>query len=94
MDANLSGLFLSNFEITPCKNHSDTNLVKIHYGVIEILSFSCCALFLGTAAILEFQNAKKKKYITDSYKKHSGTKMDQFQLMGLEILSFSYLCYF
>ena len=30
MDAKLTGLFLFNFEITPCKNHSDTNLVKIH----------------------------------------------------------------
>ena len=30
MDANLTGLFLFNFETTPCKNHSDTNLVKIH----------------------------------------------------------------
>ena len=30
MDANLTGLFLFNFETTPCKNHSDTNLIKIH----------------------------------------------------------------
>ena len=30
MDANLTGLLLFNFETTPCKNHSDTNLVKIH----------------------------------------------------------------
>ena len=30
MDANLTGLFLFNFETAPCKNHSDTNLVKIH----------------------------------------------------------------
>ena len=30
MDANLTGLFLFNFETTPCKNHSDTNLVNIH----------------------------------------------------------------
>ena len=28
------------------------------------------------------------------YKKHSGTKLDQFQSMVLEISSFSYLCYF
>ena len=28
MNANLTGLFLSYFETTPCKNHSDTNLVK------------------------------------------------------------------
>ena len=30
MDANLTRLFLFNFETTPCKNRSDTNLVKIH----------------------------------------------------------------
>ena len=30
MDANLTGLFLLNFETTSCKNHSDTNLVKNH----------------------------------------------------------------
>ena len=59
MDANLTGLFLFNFESTSCKNHSDTNLVQIHYAVIEILSFSCSALFLVTAAILESQTAKK-----------------------------------
>ena len=76
MDANLTGLFLFNFELTSCKNHSETNLVKIHGAVIEILSFSCSALFLVTAAILESQTAKKNT--TDSCKKHSDTKMDQF----------------
>ena len=30
MDVNLTGLFLFNFETTSCKNHSDTNLGKIH----------------------------------------------------------------
>ena len=30
MDANLTGLFLFNFESTSCKNYSDTNVVKIH----------------------------------------------------------------
>ena len=87
MDANLTRLFLFNCESTSCKNHSDTNLVKIHYAVIEILSFSCSALFLVIAAILKSQTAKK-------YTKHSGTKTDQFQSMGLKILSFSCLCYF
>ena len=62
MDANLTGLFLFNFESTTCKNHSDTNLVKIHSAVIEILSFSCSALFLVTAAILESLTAKKRIY--------------------------------
>ena len=85
MDANLTGLFLFNFESTSCKNHSDTNLVKIHYAVIEILSFSCSALFLVTAAMW---NPKLQKNTTDSYKKHSGTKTDQFQPMVLKILSF------
>ena len=58
MDANLTGLFLLNLESTSCKNHSDTNLV------IEILSFSCSALFLVTAAILESQTAKKYKFFS------------------------------
>ena len=45
INANLTGLFLFYFETTPCKNHSDTNLVKVHLAVIEILSFSCSVLF-------------------------------------------------
>ena len=45
MDANLTGIFLLYFETTLCKNHSDTNLVKIRSAAIEILSFSCSALF-------------------------------------------------
>ena len=40
-DAILTGLFLINFKTAYCKNHFDTNLVKIHEAVIEILSFSC-----------------------------------------------------
>ena len=86
MDANLTGLFLFNFESTSCKNHSDTNLVKIHSAVIEILSFSCSALFLVIAAILESRAAKKYNGFN---RKHSGTKTDQFQPMGPKILSFS-----
>ena len=39
--AMLTGLFLLNFKITHCKNHFDTNLVKIHSAVIEMLSFPC-----------------------------------------------------
>ena len=30
MESNLTCLFLFKFETTPCKNHSDTNLVKVH----------------------------------------------------------------
>ena len=42
----LTGLFLSNFRTTQCKNHFDTKLVKIQSGVIEILSFfKFCAIF-------------------------------------------------
>ena len=46
-----------------------------------------CAIF----SISKWQsswNPKLKKNITTSYKKHSGTKLDQFEPMGLEILSF------
>ena len=45
----MTGLFLFNFKTTHFKNHFDTNLVKIHQAVIEILSFSCSMLFLVTA---------------------------------------------
>ena len=44
-DAILTGLFVFNFKTTHCKTHFDTNLVKIHSEVIEILSFSCSVLF-------------------------------------------------
>ena len=80
MDANLPGLFLFNFETTPCKNYSDTNLVKIHLAVIEILSFSCSVLFLVTANGSHLGIPNCKKNITASYKKHSGTKLDQWVL--------------
>ena len=88
MDANLTGLFISNFETTPCKNHSDTNLVKIDIAVIEILSFSCSGLFLILVNGSHLGIPSCKKNITASYKKHSGTKLNQFQPMGLGILSY------
>ena len=50
-----------------------------------MLSCSCSVLFLVTAANLESQTAKNTM---DSYKKHSGTKTDQFQPMGLKICHF------
>ena len=40
-EAILICLFLFLFETIQCKNHSDTNLIKIHSAVIEILSFLC-----------------------------------------------------
>ena len=49
MDANSTGIILFNFETTQCKYHFDMTLVKIHSAIIEILSFSCFALFLVTA---------------------------------------------
>ena len=62
-DAILTGLFLSNFKGTHCKNHFDTSLVKIRYAVIEILSFSCSVLFLVTAndGHLGMPNCKESK---------------------------------
>ena len=64
-DAILTGQFLFNFESTQCKNHFDSNLVKIHYVVIEILSFSCSALFLVTANgdHLGMPNCRKSKWL-------------------------------
>ena len=49
MEAILTGLFLSNFEKTQCKNQFGINLIKIHSTVIEILSSSCFVLFLVMA---------------------------------------------
>ena len=91
MNANLTGLLLFNFETNPCKNHSDTNLVKIHLAVIEILSFSYFHVlrYFSNSKWQPSWNFKLQKNITTSYKKHSGTKLDQFQPMGLEILSLS-----
>ena len=70
----MTGLFLFKFETTQCKHHSYPNLVKIHLVVIQILTFSCSALFLVTAngGHLGMPNYKKIKMA--SYKKHSGTK--------------------
>ena len=48
-EANMNGLQLDIFETSQCKNHFDTNFVKIHSAVTEILSFSCFVLFLVTA---------------------------------------------
>ena len=58
-------LLLFNFEATQCKNHFDTNLVKIHLAVIEILSFSCFVLFLVMADGGHFgmQNCKRSKWL-------------------------------
>ena len=94
MEAILTGLFLFSFEITQCKYHFDTNLVKIHSAVIEILSFSCFALFLvttdgGHLGMPKLQNIKKT-----SYKKHSGTKLDQFQpRIFLDIVIFVFMLF-
>ena len=44
----LTGLVLSYFETTQCKNHFETNWVKIHSALIEILSFSGYVLFFVT----------------------------------------------
>ena len=50
-----------------------------------------CAIF-SNSSHLGIPNCKKNT--TDSYKKHSGTKTDQFQPIDLKILSFSCICYF
>ena len=59
----LTGIFLFYFEITQCKNYFDTNLVKIHQAIIEILSVSRSVLYLVTAndGHLGMPNCKKKK---------------------------------
>ena len=53
--------FLINFETTQCKNHFDTNWIKIHSAVIEVVSFSCFWQFLVMAdgGHLVMPNCKK-----------------------------------
>ena len=48
-----------------CKNHFDTNLIKIHLTVIEILLIYCFALFLVTANSdhLGMPNCKKSNWL-------------------------------
>ena len=75
-------------------NRFDTDLVKIHSAVIEILSFSCSALLLVTANGGRHGMPNYKKIKTASYKKDSGKKLDYFQPKVLEISSLSFLCYF
>ena len=53
---------LFNFESTSCKNHSDTNLVKIQNPVIEILSCMFCAIF-SNSSHLGIPNCKKIQWI-------------------------------
>ena len=55
--------------------------------VIDILSFSFPVLFLVMANGGHL--AKLQKIEMALYKKHSGTKLDQYQPMVLEISSFS-----
>ena len=55
--------------------------------------FMFCAIF-SNGKWQPSWNATSQKIKTASYKKHSGTKLDQFQPMVLEILSFLCLCYF
>ena len=92
MNANSTHLFLFNFETTPCKNHSDTNLVKIHYAVrlLSFVIFLFCAIF-NNSSHFGIPNCKKYDgFVQETFWHKAG----QFQPMGLEILSFSCLCYF
>ena len=56
--------------------------------VIEILSFSCYALFLVTATdgYLGMQSCKKIKIVSYNIKKHSCTKLDQFHTRVLKVV--------
>ena len=62
-------------------------------GYWDIVIFMFCTIFSNSKWQPSW-NPKLQKNVTASYKKHSGTKLDQFQPMGLEILSFSCLSYF
>ena len=55
--------------------------------------FTFCAIF-SNGKWLPSWNAKLQEIRKASYKKHSGTKLDRFQPMVLEIPSFSCSCYF
>ena len=61
--------------------------------LLRYCHFHVCSIF-SNGKWWPSWNAKLQKIKTTSYKKNSGTKLDQFQQMVLEILSFSCLCYF
>ena len=63
----MTGLQLVISETSQCKNHFDTNFIKIHSAVTEILSFSCFVLFLVTAdgGHLGMPKCKKSKKLNE-----------------------------
>ena len=77
-EAILTGVILFNFETTLCKNHFDTNLVKIHSVVIQILSFSCFNVILVTTDGGHFGMPNCKKIKIALHKKHSATSWINF----------------
>ena len=87
-------------EMPSYKKQSGTKLDQYQPMVlIVIFMFICYFKQQPLAAILDSQiayilNSSIQTNETASYKKHSGIKLDQFQPMVLEILSFLCLCYF
>ena len=85
---------------TRYKKHSGTKLGQFQPKILEISSFRVYAIFSnGPWRPSWIVNLHKFEIVplkikTASYKKHSGTKLDQFHPIVLEILSFSCLCNF
>ena len=89
----LEGLFSFNFEKTHRKNNFDTNLDKLLSGYQDNVIFMLCAI-ISNCKWRPSWNAKLQN-IKTSQKKHSGTKLDQYQPMVLGLSSFSlYICNF
>ena len=84
-----------------CKKHSGTKWINFNQWFLRYRHFGVDAIFSTSpwrpswiVNLHKFVIDPLKKIKTASHKKHSGTKLDQFHLMVLEILSFPCLCYF
>ena len=94
MEAIYTGQILFNFETTECKNHLTQIWSKSNQQLLRYCHFHVL-LYFSNGIWWPFWNAKMQTKIELALnKKHSGTKLDQFQPRVLDILSFSYLCYF
>ena len=69
---------------TQCKNHFNTNLVIIHSGIIEILSFSCFTLFwrhLGLPSCKKIQNG----FLQETFWQKAGSIFHVYNILRGEL---------
>ena len=78
-----------------CENYFFTNLVKIHYVVIDVLSVSCFVLFLSNSKWWPSWSVQLQKIEMASCNNYMfRNKVGSISMKGFEILSFSCLRYF